>query len=184
MGLFFSLEDVWKRLWGPREYRVLILGLDSAGKSTILFKLHCGEVVTTLPTIGFNMETVQYRNINFKVWDLGGQDSIRPFWRLYYQNTDAIIYVVDAADTDRIALSRKELHYMLQEEELRRTMLLVFANKQDLPGALSEFEVSERLGLHDIRDRTWQIFKSSAINGTGLYEGLDWLVESLTTSPS
>lgn len=183
MGNFFDFSGIWNRLWGPREFRVLILGLDSAGKSTILFKLHCGEVVTTIPTIGFNMETVQHKNITFQVWDLGGQDAIRPYWRFYYQKTDAIIYVVDSADTDRMGISRNELHLMLQEEELQKTTLLVFANKQDLPGALTPIEVSERLGLEDLRNRTWQIYKTSAINGTGLYEGMDWLVDALTTAP-
>ena len=182
MGNYFSFGSLWNKLFGPREFRVLILGLDSAGKSTILYKLHCGEVVTTIPTIGFNMETVVYKNITFQVWDLGGQDAIRPYWRCYYQKTDAIIYVVDAADTDRIGTSRNELHLMLAEEELKNTALLVFANKQDLPGALSALEISEKLNLAEIKNRNWQIFKSSAINGTGLYEGLDWLVDTLSQS--
>jgi len=89
-------------LLGNKEYRVLILGLDNAGKTTILYKLQMGEVVTTVPTIGFNVETVTYQNLRFQVWDLGGQTSIRPYWRCYYPNTSAIIYVVDSADADRM----------------------------------------------------------------------------------
>ena len=88
-------------LLGNKEVRVLILGLDNAGKTTILYKLQMGEVVTTVPTIGFNVETVQYKNLRFQVWDLGGQTSIRPYWRCYYQNTNAVIYVVDSADQVR-----------------------------------------------------------------------------------
>ena len=131
MGNWFS--SILGRLWSTeREYRILILGLDGAGKTTILYKLHCGDVVRTVPTIGFNMETVKYKNVQFNVFDLGGQTNIRPYWRCYYQYTDAVIYVVDSADMDRISISKQELVAMLQEEELKKASLLVFANKQDL----------------------------------------------------
>jgi GTPase SAR1 family protein len=81
------------------------------------------QVVTTVPTIGFNVETVQYKNLRFQVWDLGGQTSIRPYWRCYYQNTNAIIYVVDSADAERMGISKQELHAMLEEEELKDAAL-------------------------------------------------------------
>ena len=109
------------------------------------------------------------------MWDLGGQTSIRPYWRCYYPNTQAIIYVVDSADADRIGTSRQEFHAILDEEELKDAIILVYANKQDLPGALSEAQVSEGLGLHEIKTRQWAIFKTSATKGEGLWEGLDWL---------
>merc|ERR1712224_56010 len=99
-GVFFS--SIFGSLFGNKEVRILILGLDNAGKTTILYRLQVDEVVQTIPTIGFNVETVQYKNIKFQVWDLGGQTSIRPYWRCYYPNTNAIIYVVDSADPDRI----------------------------------------------------------------------------------
>jgi ADP-ribosylation factor-like protein 1 len=153
----------------------LILGLDNAGKTTILYKLQVGEVVTTIPTIGFNVETIKYNNIKFQVWDLGGQTSIRPYWRCYYSNTDAIIYVVDSSDRDRIAIAKQELCAMLEEDELRDTVVMVFANKQDLEGCLSVAEVSEHLGLTNIKNRQWSIQKTSAVSGEGLYEGLEWL---------
>ena len=99
-------------------------------------RLQVDEPITTTPTIGFNVETMQYKNIKFQVWDLGGQTSIRPYWRCYYPNTDAIIFVVDSADTDRLKTARTELMGMLEEEELAGATLLIFANKQDQPGAL------------------------------------------------
>merc|ERR1719378_1250578 len=173
------LSSALRALWGEDEVRVLVLGLDGAGKTTILYQLRCGEVVTTIPTIGFNVETVTYNNIKFQVWDLGGQTSIRPYWRCYYKNTDAIIYVVDSADTERLAVAKEELLAMLQEEELRDAILLVFANKQDVPGALKDAGVSDALGLDALRDRQWAIFKSSALKGQGLYEGLDFLVSAI-----
>jgi ADP-ribosylation factor-like protein 1 len=110
-------------------------------------RLQVGEVVSTIPTIGFNVETVNYKNIKFQVWDLGGQTSIRPYWRCYFPNTQAVIYVVDSSDTDRIATSKQEFHAILEEEELKEAAVLVFANKQDLPGALSDAQVTEGLGL-------------------------------------
>lgn len=111
MGLIYSrLTSLFSLLYGNKEVRILILGLDGAGKTTILYRLQIGEVVTTIPTIGFNVETVSYKNIKFQVWDLGGQTSIRPYWRCYFANTDAIIYVVDSADHDRLATSGEEVN--------------------------------------------------------------------------
>lgn len=109
-----GLLSYFRGLLGSREMRILILGLDGAGKTTILYRLQVGEVVTTIPTIGFNVEQVTYKNLKFQVWDLGGQTSIRPYWRCYYSNTDAIIYVVDSVDRDRIGISKDELLYMLR----------------------------------------------------------------------
>lgn len=129
--------------------------------------------------IGFNVETVTYKNIKFQVWDLGGQTSIRPYWRCYYPNTQAIIYVVDSCDADRLPTSREEFHAILEEEELKDAAILVYANKQDLPGALSDSAVAEGLGLSSIKNRDWSIFKTSAIKGEGLFEGLDWLSNTI-----
>merc|ERR1712046_244164 len=92
------------------------------------------EIATTIPTIGFNVETLQYKNIKFQVWDLGGQTSIRPYWRCYYPNTDAIIFVVDSTDVDRFDIAKRELWAMLEESDLSNAILLIFANKQDVKG--------------------------------------------------
>jgi len=156
-----------------------MVGLDAAGKTTILYKLKLGEIVTTIPTIGFNVETVQYKKINFTVWDVGGQDKIRPLWRHYYQNTQGLIFVVDSNDRDRISEAAEELQKMLREEELREAHLLVFANKQDLPGAMSVSEMTDKLGLQNLGGRKWYIQSTCATSGDGLYEGLDWLASQL-----
>ena len=139
MGLAFS--GIFKRMFGKEERRILMVGLDAAGKTTILYKLKLGEIVTTIPTIGFNVETVEYKNISFTVWDVGGQDKIRPLWRHYYQNTQGLIFVVDSNDRDRVDDAKEELHRMLNEDELRDAVVLVFANKQDLPQAMPAAEV-------------------------------------------
>uniref|UniRef100_A0A7S3VGK6 Uncharacterized protein n=1 Tax=Dunaliella tertiolecta TaxID=3047 RepID=A0A7S3VGK6_DUNTE len=178
MGLWLSRMLSW---FGDREARILVLGLDNAGKTTILYRLQVGEIVATIPTIGFNVETVTYKNIKFQVWDLGGQTSIRPYWRCYYPNTQAIIYVVDSTDHERIGTSREEFHAILDEDELKDSLILVYANKQDLPGALSDAQIAEGLGLYSIKNRTWAIFKTSAVKGEGLTEGLDWLSNALKT---
>jgi len=180
MGL--AISSLLKRLLGGKDMRILMVGLDAAGKTTVLYKLKLGEVVTTIPTIGFNVETVEYKNINFTVWDVGGQDKIRPLWRHYFQNTQGIIFVVDSNDRERIGEAREELGKMLNEDELRDAVLLVFANKQDLPNAMSVAEVTDKLGLHSLRSRKWYIQATCATTGDGLYEGLDWLSNTLSKS--
>merc|ERR1712139_109955 len=117
----------------------------------VLYNLKMGEVVTTCPTIGFNVETVEYKNISFTVWDIGGQDKIRKLWRYYYQGTDGAIFIVDSSDRDRIEDAREELCRMLDDDEMRNAALLVFANKQDLRGAMDTSEVAEKLGLHNLQ---------------------------------
>ncbi|KAF7174236.1 hypothetical protein CNMCM5623_006768 [Aspergillus felis] len=190
MGLTFS--KLFDRLWGRKEMRILMVGLDAAGKTTILYKLKLGEIVTTIPTIGqssnpagsgrFNVETVEYKNIQFTVWDVGGQDKIRPLWRHYFQNTQGIIFVVDSNDRDRIVEAREELQRMLNEDELRDALLLVFANKQDLPNAMSPAEITQQLGLQSLTRRAWYIQSTCATTGDGLYEGLEWLADALRKS--
>lgn len=173
-----SFGSIFLKLWGvDREIRILILGLDGAGKTTILYRLQMGEVVKTKPTIGFNVETLKYKNLTLNIWDLGGQTSIRPYWRCYYANTAAVIFVVDSTDRDRVEVALKELHMMLQEEELVDAALLVFANKQDQPGAMLAGDVLQALSLTDLKDRSWSIVACSALKGEGLSEGLDWLMD-------
>ncbi|CAI9619063.1 unnamed protein product, partial [Staurois parvus] len=159
---------------------LLAVGLDAAGKTTILYKLKLGEIVTTIPTIGFNVETVEYKNICFTVWDVGGQDKIRPLWRHYFQNTQGLIFVVDSNDRERIQEASEELLKMLSEDELREAVLLVFANKQDLPNAMAISEMTDKLTLQTLRNRIWYVQATCATQGTGLYEGLDWLSNELS----
>ncbi|GKA58673.1 retrovirus-related pol polyprotein LINE-1 [Tanacetum coccineum] len=182
MGLTFT--KLFSRLFAKKEMRILMVGLDAAGKTTILYKLKLGEIVTTIPTIGFNVETVEYKNISFTVWDVGGQDKIRPLWRHYFQNTQGLIFVVDSNDRDRVVEARDELHRMLNEDELRDAVLLVFANKQDLPNAMNAAEITDKLGLHSLRQRHWYIQSTCATSGEGLYEGLDWLSNNIATKAS
>nr|XP_045060021.2 ADP-ribosylation factor 4-like [Desmodus rotundus] len=178
MGL--TISSLFSRLFGKKQMRILMVRLHVAGKTTILYKLKLGEIVTTIPTIGFNVETVDYKNICFTVWDVGGQDKIRPLWRHYFQNTQGLIFVVDSNDRERIQEGAEELQKMLQKDELQDSVLLLFANKQDLPNAMAISEMTDKLGLQSLRNRTWYVQATCATQGTGLYEGLDWLSNELS----
>jgi len=182
MGNF--IDKLYSSLFGKliiknKESRILILGLDAAGKTTILYKLKLGEVVTTIPTIGFNVETVQYNKVNLTMWDVGGQEKIRPLWRHYYTNTGAVIFVVDSNDKERISDARDELSKIMQDDILKDTILLVFANKQDLPNAMSAGEMTDKLGLQNLKLKNWIIQPCCATSGDGLYEGLEWISKNL-----
>ncbi|CAH9136852.1 unnamed protein product [Cuscuta epithymum] len=173
---FRKLFDVF---FGNSEMRVVMLGLDAAGKTTILYKLHIGEVLSTVPTIGFNVEKVQYKNCIFTVWDVGGQEKLRPLWRHYFNNTDGLIYVVDSLDRERIGNAKQEFQTIIGDPFMLNAIILIFANKQDLRGAMTTTEVCEGLGLRDLRNRKWHIQGTCALKGEGLYEGLDWLSSTL-----
>ncbi|KAK8694827.1 hypothetical protein V6N13_072371 [Hibiscus sabdariffa] len=179
MGM--TISRLVRMLFAKKEMRILMVGLDAAGKTTILYKLKLGEIVTTIPTIGFNVETVEYKNVSFTVWDVGGQDKIRPLWRHYFQNTQGLIFVVDSNDRERVSEARDELHRMLSEDELRSATLLVFANKQDLPNSMTVSEITDKLGLHSLRQHHWYIQATCATSGQGLYEGLDWLSNNISS---
>ncbi|XP_047496081.1 E3 ubiquitin-protein ligase TRIM23-like [Penaeus chinensis] len=165
------------------EMRVVTLGLDGAGKTSILFKLKQDEFVSTIPTIGFNVETIEYKNFKFTVWDVGGQPKLRPLWRHYYFNTQAVIFVVDATDVDRLVEAQSELTKLMTERELKDASLLIFANKENCDGALGVAALTESLGVHKLcLGRSWHIQPCDAQSGMGLHQGLDWLARQLVPS--
>jgi len=164
-----------------REMRILMLGLDNSGKTSILYRLKLGQPKKTIPTIGFNVETLEYKNIAFTVWDVGGQEKLRTLWRHYYANTQALIFVVDSSDRARLQEAAAELHRLIKEEELHDALLLVYANKQDLPGAANAAEVSEEMRLYPpYISKSCYIQSCCAQSGDGLHAGLDWLSSNLT----
>ncbi|KAI1646122.1 ARF/SAR superfamily [Daldinia loculata] len=160
-----------------KEMRILMLGLDNAGKTTIVKRVMNEDVNTVSPTLGFIIKTIEYEGYKLNIWDVGGQKTLRSYWRNYFEKTDALIWVVDATDRLRIDDCREELHGLLQEERLSGASLLVFANKTDVQGCMDETEILEGLQLEAIRTHRWHILRCSAMTGENLKEGLLWVVE-------
>ncbi|KAM3070723.1 ADP-ribosylation factor-like protein 2, variant 2 [Clarireedia jacksonii] len=152
-------------------------GLDNAGKTTIVKKIMDEDVHSVSPTLGFIIKTIDYEGYKLNIWDVGGQKTLRSYWRNYFEKTDVLIWVVDATDRLRIDDCKEELHGLLQEERLSGASLLVFVNKTDVTGCMDEAEIQEMLQLSSIRTHKWHIIACSAITGKNLKEGLAWVVE-------
>lgn len=158
-----------------------MLGLDNAGKTTILKRFNGEDIDTISPTLGFNIKTLEHKNYKLNVWDVGGQKSLRSYWRNYFESTDGLVWVVDSADKIRINDCKKELHALLMEERLAGATLLVFANKQDIAGSLTSKEIRELLELDNITTHHWQIQGCSAVTGENLVAGVDWIVNDIAS---
>ena len=156
-------------------------GLDNAGKTTIVKRLNGEDITTISPTLGFNIKTLSYRGFKLNIWDVGGQKTLRPYWRNYYEKTDGLIWVVDSADLARLEDCRAELHALLKEERLVGATLLIFANKQDVPSALSVEELEKALDFEGITKRHCRIVACSALTGKGILDGFDWLVKDVSS---
>ncbi|ERE77920.1 ADP-ribosylation factor-like protein 2 isoform X2 [Chionomys nivalis] len=178
MGLLTILKKMKQK---ERELRLLMLGLDNAGKTTILKKFNGEDVDTISPTLGFNIKTLEHRGFKLNIWDVGGQKSLRSYWRNYFESTDGLIWVVDSADRQRMQDCQRELQSLLVEERLAGATLLIFANKQDLPGALSSNAIQEALDLASIRSHHWRIQGCSAVTGEDLLPGIDWLLDDISS---
>ena len=170
-------------LFQDKEYNILLIGLDGAGKTTILYQLKLNENINTISTIGFNVETIKFKGLNLKTWDLGGQHKLRQLWNKYYDDAHAIIYVLDAADIDRINETGRELRRLVLENDiLKSCIFLILANKQDLPNALKSNEIMEQystfLELKHEKIR-WNIQECCATKGEGIEQGLTWLAYRL-----
>ena len=181
MGLLSLLKKLKK---SDNEARLLVLGLDNSGKTTILKRLSDEEISHVMPTQGFNVKSLVQNDVTLNVWDIGGQKSIRPYWRNYFDHTDALVYVIDSSDQKRMEETGVELDQLLGEEKLEGVPVLIFANKQDLISAHSSDEISDDLNLSSINDRPWSIQPCSAKTGEGLKEGMEWIMSFLEESAS
>ncbi|KAI9546903.1 ADP-ribosylation factor protein 3 [Dissostichus eleginoides] len=179
MGLLSILRKL--KSTPDQEVRILLLGLDNGGKTTLLKQLASEDISHITPTQGFNIKSVQSQGFKLNVWDIGGQRKIRPYWRNYFENTDVLIYVIDSADRKRFEETGQELAELLDEEKLSGVPVLIFANKQDLLTAAPASEIAEGLNLHTIRDRMWQIQSCSALTGEGIQEGMNWVCKSVNS---
>jgi len=178
MGLLKLLQKLRK---SDKEARILVLGLDNSGKTTILKSLSEEDISQVMPTHGFNIKNLNHDGFKLTVWDVGGQESLREYWTNYFEGTDALVYVIDSADRRRMEETGVELQQLLDEEKLSSVPLLVMANKQDLLNALSPSEITTELGLNELRERTWNILPCSARTGEGLQEAMEWIVEQINS---
>eukprot|EP00450_Noctiluca_scintillans_P016002 CAMPEP_0194516612 /NCGR_PEP_ID=MMETSP0253-20130528/49534_1 /TAXON_ID=2966 /ORGANISM="Noctiluca scintillans" /LENGTH=173 /DNA_ID=CAMNT_0039360479 /DNA_START=33 /DNA_END=551 /DNA_ORIENTATION=- len=173
MGVLVS--HLWQLWFGDvGQCKVVIVGLNNAGKTTTLYRLNLGQVVQTQPTIGSNVEEVRQDNLNFQVWDLGGQENLRAAWSTYFEGADAVIFVVDSNDRENMVIAKMELFNVVLHEFLKYSCLLVLANKQDVEGCRTPSEIADDLSLHTIRTHEWHIQGCCALTGEGLKEGLSW----------
>ncbi|KAF2717285.1 ARF/SAR superfamily [Polychaeton citri CBS 116435] len=160
-----------------KEMRILMLGLDNAGKTTIVKKIMGEDIYTVSPTMGFIIKTIDYDGYKLNIWDVGGQKTLRTYWKNYFEKTDTLIWVVDATDWERLEDCRAELHGLLVQERLMGASLLVFKNKSDVADAMNEEEIRKGLQLDSIHTHKWTIMACSAMTGLNLREGLQWVVQ-------
>jgi small GTP-binding protein len=177
MGSAFSFWD-WAFGEGKEAY-ILILGLDASGKTTLLNRLKNNDGCVTIPTIGFNTEKIKYGRLTFSLFDIGGQTNFRKLWHHYFENCNAVVFVIDSNDTDRFHVVKEEVWNLLNHPLLSDIPFLFFANKQDLPRAMKRDKVIQRLNLLKIRGREWKMAESCATEGMGIESGFDWLSTNL-----
>lgn len=181
---------IFKRLFGSftkQKLRVLVVGLDNSGKTTMLNYLKPSKAtLETVPTVGFSVEEFSKNNIQFSAFDMSGQGRYRDMWPTYYKECEGIIFVIDATDELRFAVAADELQHILNAGEIktRKVPILFFANKMDLPASVGPLVCMNKLGLHDIRDVPWHIEASSAISGSGIEDGIKWLADMVSKMKS
>lgn len=173
MGL---LSIVRKQRLKDNSLRILILGLDNAGKTTVLKSLLDEDVSSVSPTLGFSIKTVSFDRFRLDLWDVGGQRSLRSYWRNYFEATDGLVWVVDATDRPRLLDCRSELHALLGEERLLGADLLILANKSDVEGCMTKDELADLLDLAAIKTHRWAIYHVSAVSGLNIREAFEYLV--------
>lgn len=174
------MGGIFSRVFGKiPNSRILLLGLDGAGKTTLLYKLKLGDLVQTVPTIGFNVEEVKYNNLSMTVWDIGGQDKVRSLWHHYYDNCNGLIFLIDSADRERIDEAIMELKLITDNDRLPKPIpVLILANKQDIPNSIDCKHIIQKLN-NSLRGLPWFIQGCSVTKEIGYEQGLDWLATEI-----
>jgi len=170
--------------------KILFLGLDNAGKTTLLRRLKDDRMVQHDPTVHAHAEELTLGNVKFRAYDLGGHETVRKTWKTYFPTVDGIIYMVDAADRDRFEESKKELDLLMETPELAKVPIVILGNKIDKKDAASEDEIRELFGLsskgtwgsdkvNEINGRPIEVFMCSVAKKTGYADGFKWLSQFL-----
>lgn len=180
---------IFKRLFGmllPKgeQMKILVIGLDNSGKTTLINYLKPKKAVSsaeTVPTIGLNTEEFAKNGVQFTAFDMSGQNRYRNLWEHYFKDAEAIVFVVDSTDRIRFVVAKNELDAILESPELqkRKVPILFFSNKMDMPAAATPMEVVQALSLDQLQDRPWTIAPSNALAGAGVEEGMTWLVKTV-----
>jgi len=175
MGFFKKLFGAM----GPKskKVRVLCVGLDNSGKTTIISHLKPKKAVVQdiVPTVGFTVEEFEKNGLSFTIFDMSGQGRYRNLWEHYYKDVGGIIFCIDATDAIRMCVAKDELESLLAAPDLRNVPLLFFANKMDRPTAKQPVECVQALELDKITDKPWHIAASNGLTGEGIEGGVAWL---------
>ncbi len=180
MGLLKILRKIKLK---EKQIRLLVLGLDNSGKTSIVKSILGQDVNETSPTLGFTINTLKHDNYSINLWDIGGQTTIRSYWRNYFEQTDGVVWVVDSSDKLRLNDCKEELHNLLKQDKLAGSTLLVLCNKQDIEGALTPDQIREVLELDSITTRHWMIIPCSALNNKekGVEKGFKWILDDVNS---
>ena len=166
-----------------RDMNLLVVGLDNSGKTSIInfLKTSDSRVISVTPTVGFSVENFSAKALNFTAFDMSGQTRYRNLWETYYRETDAIIFVIDSSDKMRLVVCKEELDSMLNHPDIKQKNLpiLILANKIDIRGACTPNEIRNQLELERIRNKSWNVFGSNALNGEGVNEAFEWLAQEI-----
>ncbi|KAF4583245.1 arf/Sar family, other [Ophiocordyceps camponoti-floridani] len=177
-GLFRRVYDWLLRTFWAMEMDVTLVGLQNAGKTSLLRVLAGGEfTLDSIPTVGFNMKRVQRGHVSLKCWDIGGQPRFRSMWERYCRGVNAIVFIVDIADVALIPQAKEELHALMGHTSLGGIPLLVLGNKSDLPRKLSVDELIDELDLKSITGREVCCYGISAKEETNLEAVVQFLVK-------
>jgi len=178
MGLYITkIIETFNIFASSKPTKIVMLGLDGSGKTTILNQMKLREYISTIPTIGFNVETVEYKKLKMTIWDLAGQAKLRRLWKHYFQGSDAIIFVIDSSDKERMEIVKEEMYGVLNDMDLMGANVLIFANKQDI-GVMTPEDITNKLELHTLK-RPWKVIGTCAATGAGIIEGLEWLSQEM-----
>jgi small GTP-binding protein len=184
MGYYLSKFYAYFTSWNAiKPSRILLLGLNNAGKTCILYRLKLNEFVAApIATVGYNVETITpFEGVSLTVWDIGGQEKIRFLWKNYFKKANGLLFVVDSSDKERMIEASEELHCVLRDENMNGVPVVIIANKKDLPNSPTPDEIVKILKLENltITKNKWDIQTTCATTGEGIYEGIKKLCDMI-----